>query len=134
MESPELIERLISAPRERGLHGDVRVAPAFYDLPPEARERAFQLTVVQRTLESRPRSGGALHHRSRLAGATDALNLFPRSIADGGDIALTTQFVEWLIAWARSNAVIGKRRRREVESPWVEKLSAYLEERTSRGC
>jgi hypothetical protein len=52
MEPQELIEELLSAHRERGARGEIRVAPAFYDLSPEARADAFQLTVVQRALEA----------------------------------------------------------------------------------
>lgn len=52
MDPQDLIEQLLSAHRERGPRGDIRPAPAFYDLSPEARAEAFHLTVVQRTLEA----------------------------------------------------------------------------------
>jgi hypothetical protein len=52
MDPQALIEQLLSAHRERGVRGDIRVAPAFHDLSPEARAEAFQLTLLQRTLEA----------------------------------------------------------------------------------
>lgn len=52
MDEESLIEQLASAHRERGAHGEVRFAPAFYDLSDEARARAFELAAQNRRLEA----------------------------------------------------------------------------------
>lgn len=52
MDEESLIEQLASAHRERNASGEVRFAPAFYDLSEDARAQAFQVTVTARTLEA----------------------------------------------------------------------------------
>ena len=52
MDEEALIEQLLSAHRERGVRGEIRFAPAFHDLSPEARSTAFALTSLQRSLEA----------------------------------------------------------------------------------
>lgn len=46
------IEEVVSAFRDRDPRGQIVSAPAFHDLEPEERERAFRETLLQRTLES----------------------------------------------------------------------------------
>jgi hypothetical protein len=52
MDEQSQIEQLTSAHRERSALGELRFASVFYDLSPEARESAFELTVLQRALEA----------------------------------------------------------------------------------
>ncbi|MGC4093311.1 MAG: hypothetical protein QM756_36555 [Polyangiaceae bacterium] len=52
MDEESLIEQLASAHRERSAHGEIRFAPAFYDLSDDAREQAFDVAVQGRTLEA----------------------------------------------------------------------------------
>ncbi len=52
MDEDSLIEEVVSAHRERGPHGEVRFAPAFYDLGDDARRSAFERGVEQRRLEA----------------------------------------------------------------------------------
>jgi len=47
-----LIEQVAGAFRERTVDGEVRAAPAWYDLDPAGREEAFERAVVQRRLEA----------------------------------------------------------------------------------
>jgi hypothetical protein len=52
MDEESQIEQLLSAHRERSTQGEIRTAPVFFDLPPDARERAFAEAVKQRSLEA----------------------------------------------------------------------------------
>lgn len=52
MDDQTLIEQVLSAHRERDRDGQIRFAPAFHDLSPDARAQAFELSVLQRTLEA----------------------------------------------------------------------------------
>lgn len=52
MDREALIERVVSAWRRRDPAGRVGSAPAFYDLEPDDRVRAFEETIAQRTLEA----------------------------------------------------------------------------------
>lgn len=46
-----LIEQAASAFRERNAWGRIVPAPAWWDLPPEARESVFQLQIESRIVE-----------------------------------------------------------------------------------
>jgi hypothetical protein len=46
-----LIERAISAYRERSADGEVKSAPAWHDLDVAGRRAVFEETITQRTLE-----------------------------------------------------------------------------------
>ena len=46
------IEEVVSAHRDRDPRGAIVPAPAFHDLEPDDRERAYRETLLQRTLES----------------------------------------------------------------------------------
>lgn len=52
MDEESLIEQLTSAHRERNARGEIQFARAFYDLEPDARQRAFDTSVQQRALEA----------------------------------------------------------------------------------
>jgi hypothetical protein len=47
-----LLAQVTSAHRTMGPEGRLRSHPAWHDLPPEARPRAFELTVELRRLEA----------------------------------------------------------------------------------
>jgi hypothetical protein len=49
--SDTLIEQVVSAFRQR-FHGELRSAPAWYDLSESEREAAFEQTLVSRSLEA----------------------------------------------------------------------------------
>jgi len=51
-EDRTLIEQVVSAWRDRGVRGDIRPSPAFFDLEPAGRVEAFEQTVLQRRLEA----------------------------------------------------------------------------------
>ena len=52
MDTPELIELVTSAYRERAPDGTIRTAPAWHDLEPADRIRATELARRQRQLEA----------------------------------------------------------------------------------
>jgi hypothetical protein len=52
MDEECLIEQLASAHRERSARGEVRFAPAFYDLSEDARDRAFHAAATGRLIEA----------------------------------------------------------------------------------
>lgn len=52
MDEESQIEEVVSAYRERGPMGEVRFAPAFYDLDTHGRRAAFERSVEQRRLEA----------------------------------------------------------------------------------
>lgn len=52
MDEEAQIEQLASAHRERGARGEVRFAPAFYDLSEPARAEAFDVAFTARRLEA----------------------------------------------------------------------------------
>lgn len=46
-----LMEEAVSAYRERAASGRILPSPAWYDLPPDAREELFQMQLQSRILE-----------------------------------------------------------------------------------
>lgn len=52
MSDEHRIEEVVSAHRARDPRGQMLPSAAFYDLEPDARERAYREGLLQRTLES----------------------------------------------------------------------------------
>jgi hypothetical protein len=50
-ETDELVEAAAGAFRERGVNGDVRFAPAWWDLDEAGRRQAFEAACLNRVIE-----------------------------------------------------------------------------------
>ena len=52
MSDPVLIEKVVSAHRQRNGKGEIQASPAFFDLDESGRVEAFEQAMLQRTLEA----------------------------------------------------------------------------------
>jgi hypothetical protein len=73
MSDETLLEEVLSAHRARSPRGEIIAAPAFADLGPDDRERAYRESLMQRAIE------GALHPEGLSTTARAILSRIPES-------------------------------------------------------